>query len=258
MKSWPRTDLHLHATHYRLQGAQADMTVANIVHQLEAKSYEAIGIVEHLDTNPKHPLSCLEALVDEFRQVSSQDHDHTTLFVGAELDYQGEAITIPNAPAIKRELGLDYFLAAAHGLGDGVTSTAAFIENHHRRLMGIVEQCEYVDIVAHPWCGGHTYAKRGQIETWRFGLIPERHLHEFIDAVKQCGMAIEINHKALADADDPAFQAYLGQLRDAGLPITLGSDAHSMTKIQDALKLHALVHHAGLSPVQLWTPAKRT
>jgi histidinol phosphatase-like PHP family hydrolase len=257
MTDWPHTDMHLHATHYRLEGARTEMTVTYIIRQLEARSYETIGIVEHLDTNPKHPLTCLEALVKEFRSISNHDHRHMDLFVGAELDYQGDAITISDAPAIKRELGLDYYLAAAHGLGDGVTSTPTFIENHHRRLMGIVEQYDYVDIIAHPWCGGHTYAKRGWIEAWHFELIPEHYLNEFIDAVKYHGMAVEINHKAMADANDPAFQAYLGKLRNAGVPITLGSDAHSMAKIGDAAKLESLLQNTDLSPAQLWRPAKR-
>jgi histidinol phosphatase-like PHP family hydrolase len=249
--------MHLHATHYRLEGAQADMTAANIARQLEARSYQAIGIVEHLDTDPKHPLTCLEALVAEFRSLASQDYHDIAWFVGAELDYQGAAITISDAPAIKCQLGLDYYLAAAHGLGDGVTDTAAYIEDHHRRLMGIVEQYDYVDIVAHPWCGGHAYARRGRIEAWRFELIPERYLIEFVEAAKQRGLAIEINHKALADADDPAFLAYLRMLRDTEVPITLGSDAHSMAKIGDAIRLHALLQNAGLSPTQLWRPVKR-
>lgn len=257
MANWPHTDMHLHATHYRLEGAQADMTVSNIVNQLEARSYQVVGIVEHLDTNPKHPLTCLEALVEEFHSLSRQDNRDIELFVGAELDYQGTAITIADALAIKSRLGLDYYLAAAHGLGDGVTTTAAYIENHHRRLMGIVEQCDYVDIVAHPWCGGHNYARRGRIEAWRFELIPEQYLRQFIAAVKQRNMAIEISQKALADSDDPAFQAYLGALRDAGVPISVASDAHSMARIGDAVKLEGLLQSAGLSPAQLWKPAKK-
>ena len=120
--------MHLHATHYRLEGARENMTVSNIVRRLEAEEYVAAGIVEHLDTQPKHPLHCLEAMVAEFRPLSS----YLDLYVGAELDYQQDAITISEAPAIKHRLGLDYYLGAAHGVGEDVTNTISFIEDHHR------------------------------------------------------------------------------------------------------------------------------
>jgi histidinol phosphatase-like PHP family hydrolase len=252
MTDWPRTDMHLHATHYRLRGARQGMTVTNIVQHLEAKSYVSAGIVEHLDTNPKHPIGCLEALVQEFRSLSSA----LERFVGAELDYRGAAITIPEAPSIKRELGLDYYLAAAHGVGDGVACTAAFIEDHHRRLMGILE-CDDVDIVAHPWSEGHGFARRGLIEEWRFELIPETYLREFIDAAKSYGKAIEINYKALVDATNPAFGRYLHMLRDAGVAITVGSDAHAMERVGSTESLGALLQEAGFDPQSLWKPSRR-
>ena len=85
------------------------MTVANIVRHLETGGYGSAGIVEHLDTNPKHPLHCLESLVVEFRTLSSA----VDLFVGAELDYQQNAITIAEAPAIKQRLGLSHESAEA-------------------------------------------------------------------------------------------------------------------------------------------------
>jgi histidinol phosphatase-like PHP family hydrolase len=252
MTHWPRTDLHIHATHYRLAGAQIEMTVTHIARHLEGAGYAYAGIVEHLDTNPKHPLSCLEALVAEFRSLSSP----LDLYVGAELDYQGDAISIPQAQALKRRLGLDYTLAAAHGLGEGVTTTAAYIEDHHRRLMGIVERCPYVDIVAHPWSEGARFASRGRLETWRFELIPERYLREFIDAAIHHGKAIEVNHKALATANDPAFKRYLGMLREAQVPVTVGSDAHSMDRIDRIAPLEALLLDAGFTPDRLWRPAR--
>jgi histidinol phosphatase-like PHP family hydrolase len=254
--TWPRTDIHIHATYHRLAGSRAEMTVTNIVRQYQVMAFTSIGIVEHLDTNPKHPLACLEALVAVFRSLPSEAHQDIELFVGAELDYQGNAITIANAPAIKHRLGLDYYLAAAHGLGDDVTNATTFIENHHRRLMGIVEKCDYVDVVAHPWCGGRRYVERGMIEDWQFDLIPEHYLREFIDAAKSCGKAIEINPKAMADADDPGFRTYLQMLRQAKVPVAIGSDAHSIGRIGQTSILDQLLENAEFDPAQVWTPAR--
>lgn len=246
---WPRTDMHLHATHYRLQGAREDMTVGGIVRRLESRGYVAAGIVDHLDTNPKHPIDSLRALVAEFRSISSP----MALFAGAELDYQGAGITIPQAAAIKEELGLDYCLGAAHGAGEGVTTAAAWIEDHHRRLMGLAA-CAEVDVIAHPWAEGHGHARRGRIETWAFELIPERYLDEWIAAVRAAGQAIELNHRVLADADDPAFRCYLRKLCASGVPVTVGSDAHSMERIDTIDPLNALLREAGFTPQRLWRP----
>ena len=253
MTSWPLTDMHIHATHYRLDGARPEMTVANIARRLEALGCQTAGIVEHLDTNPKHPLACLEALVGEFRVLRSS----CTLFVGAELDYQDGAISIPDAVAIKERLGLDYFLAGAHGVGPEITSAQAFIADHQRRLMGIVEDHSYVDIVAHPWAGAHKLAERGVIEAWDFAMIPETHLHEFVQAVAAHGKAIEVSRKVLPDAENPAFQAYLAMIRDAGVRVSTGSDAHSMTDVGGTATLNEILHRAGLAPASLWWPGAK-
>ncbi len=245
MGNWPLADMHVHATRYRLDGAHAEMTVAGIAQRLDALGCTYAGVVEHLDTAPKHPASCLEALVAEFRTVRS----NCALYVGAELDYQDGAISIPAAPAIKERLGLDFYLAAAHGVGAGATTAAAFVEDQHRRLMGIVERCPYVDIVAHPWVEG-----RGHIEPWGWSLVPERYVREFAEAAAACGKAIEVSRKVLRDAGDPAFRAYLVTLRQAGARVTTSSDAHSMNGLGDVAPLTVLLEAAGFSPADLWRP----
>jgi histidinol phosphatase-like PHP family hydrolase len=174
--------------------------------------------------------------------------------VGAELDGVQAGISIPEAPAIKERLGLDYYLAGVHGLDEGVTDAQSFVDDHHRRLMGIVNN-PAVDVVAHPWCGGHSYARRGRIEGWRFEYIPEPFLVEFIDAALHAGKAIELNPKALEDAGEPAFQHYLELLRRSGVPVTVGSDAHSMERVGVERQI-ALLQEAGFGPERLWSPAR--
>jgi histidinol phosphatase-like PHP family hydrolase len=229
------------------------MTAAAIARYLAEEGYAAGGIVEHLDTQPKHPLYCLEALVAEFRTLASP----LDLYVGAELDYQGEGISIPEAPAIRERLGLDYYLCAAHGVGEGVRSAAEYIEDQRRRLMAIVEEVPCADVVAHPWAEGHAHARRGRIEGWRFAWIPERYLREFVEAAAAYGKAVELNGKALADAGDPAFARYLELLRDSGAPVTTGSDAHSMERAGRIGALVALLQGAGFTPDRMWTPRRR-
>ncbi len=249
MTTWPLTDMHIHATRYRLSGEDATMSVANIASTLDALHYRVAGIVEHLDTHPKHPVACLESLVEEFCTVRSD----VRLYVGAELDYQGSSISVPDAPEIKERLGLDYYLAAAHGVGDGVSDVRSFIDDHHRRLMGIL-QCDYVDIVAHPWVEGSKFASRGQIEKWDFAMIPQHYLREFVSAAAEVGKAIEISQKVLPYADVPAHRDYLEMVREAGGPIVISSDSHHMKGLGSVASVSALLADAGFGPDRLWTP----
>jgi histidinol phosphatase-like PHP family hydrolase len=122
--------------------------------------------------------------------------------------------------------------------------------------MGIVTRCEYVAVVAHPWCGGHKYAARGLIEAWHFDLIPEHYLREFVDAAQSCGKAIEVNHKALADADATRFQTYLQMLREFQVPVAIGSDAHAIDSLGRTTAVDRILKDVGFSPAQIWTPAR--
>jgi len=250
MDRWPLVDMHVHATRYRLDGARPEMTVAGIARRLDELGCAYAGVVEHLDTAPKHPVSCLQALVGEFRAVRSI----CTLYVGAELDYQNGAISVPAAPGIKDRLGLDFCLAAAHGVGDNVTTAAAYVQDQHRRLMGIIEGCPYVDVIAHPWVEGRGHAASGRIERWDWSLIPERYLREFAEAAASVGKAVEISRKVLPDVDDPALREYLVTLRQANVRVTVASDAHSMDGVGDVTPLFGLLQNAGFVSTALWRP----
>jgi histidinol phosphatase-like PHP family hydrolase len=87
-------------------------------------------------------------------------------------------------------------------------------------------------------------------------MIPEHYLREFVDAAKYHGKAIEVNRKALADAEDPTFRAYLQMLRDADVAFTVGSDAHSMERIGSTAALDTLLLAVGLERANLWRPAR--
>jgi len=252
MNNWPKTDFHIHATVHRLGNPQEDMTVANLVRRCEALSYSSIGIVEHLNRSPKHPVSCLEELVKELRSVSSS----LDLFVGAELDMVEEGISVPGARAIKERLGLDYFLGAVHGVGADVAGAEAYIADHHRKLMALVEDCDFVDVVAHPWVYGHKFVQRGIIDDWRFATIPEEMLEEFVQALADHGKAIELNGKARKDFDDPAYRQFVRMLKDAGVAISIGSDAHRMEAVGTTSPLDDFLQRMDVPSEQIWTPRR--
>ncbi|NLS77643.1 MAG: hypothetical protein GXY76_10330 [Chloroflexi bacterium] len=254
MNDWPKLDFHLHATRYRLSGGRPDATVANIAARCAELGYQAIGVVEHLDADPKHPAACLAELAAEFRTVSAPPR----LYVGAELDVNvaGDGLSVPAAPRLKRELGLDYCLGSVHGLGEGALDRDAYIAEEHRRLL-VLTRCPTVDVIAHAWSMGHALVRKGILPEWRFSLIPDACLQGLLDALRVSGQALEVNPKARADFPDPAYRVFIQQAIAAGIRIAIGSDAHSLERIGGADAQAAFVREVGLPAAQLWTPEAR-
>ena len=224
----------------------------DIVRRCEALGYSSIGIGEHLG-GAKHPLSCLEKLVAECGSVSTS----LDLFVGAEVDIQDEEITVTGARHIKEELGLDYLLGAAHGVGTGVTASEGYIRDHHRNLMALVRHCDFVDVIAHPWVYGHKFSGKGTMAHWCFGYIPEDIQREFVLGLADHGKAIELNRKAQKDFGDPLYRQFVNMLKDADVPIAIGSDAHRMAAVGTTAPLDAFLQEMRVGPEQIWTPRRK-
>ena len=247
LRRFPRTDFHVHASYYRSEGRREEMTVSGVLRRCEEMSFEAVGVVEHLNRSPKHPLECLRALAAEAREVSSG----VALFVGAELDVLDERGAVTGSEETKNELGLDYYLAAVHALATAAPSTEEFVEKNHRRLMGVVENCPAVDVIAHPWCAGRSLGAGGG---WSFERVPEKYRQELTEALAGSGKAFEVNTKAERDFPDAAYRDFIRGLRDAGVKVAVGSDAHSMERVGASRVIDEFLGELGFSSGQLWTP----
>ena len=229
------------------------MTAAGVVRRCEELSLQVVGIVEHLNLDPKHPLRCLESLVEEFRGVSSK----LSLFVGAELDVLDDRGTVSGSQEIKDRLGLDYFLGAVHGPGKEAGSAAEFIERYHTLLMGVVEGCPFVDGLAHPWCVGRALKARGLVDEWSFERIPEKYREELVQALARHRKAFEVNIKARSDFADPAYRQFIRTVRDAGVKVVVGSDAHGMERIGESRVIDEFLQELAFPVEQVWTPPWR-
>jgi len=249
MQNWPRTDLHIHATRYRTDGAREDMTVANIVRRCEELSLSVVGVVEHLSPHPKHPMSCLADLVAEFRTVSSP----LAIFAGSEIDVLDAEGSLCAPDDVKERLGLDFVLAAVHAMPSTVRTVEDYIAEHHRRTLAVIERVPYVDTMAHPWVYARRMAdKHG--EAWSFARIPQTQQREIIQAAVEHHVAIEVNSKAQPDFADPAYRDFLIRARDAGVRFTVGSDAHDMDRIGRSFPVDEFLTQLGFTPDHVWTP----
>ena len=250
MNNWPRTDFHIHATRYRLGESREEMSVAAIVRRCEEHALSAVGIVEHLNRSPKHPLECMDALAEEFATVSSD----LSLFLGVEVDIEDENGTVTASSETVERLGLHFVLAAVHGLNARPATIDEYIEYYHRALMATVERVDFVDVIVHPWTARQPLARQGVSDECPFGRIPEPCLLEFAEALADRDKAVEINRKAHKDFDDPAYRRFLAILRDRGVRISLGSDAHRMDAIGTTFAADRFLQEIGFPPEQIWTP----
>ena len=243
---WPKADFHVHATYYRAWDVRPDMKVADVVRRYEELGFSAVGVVEHLDSSPKHPFSCLRALVEEARGLSPR----LSLFLGAEVDVREDGrLTCPSG--LKEELGLDFLLVAVHGIGEMPDTVEEFVDIYHRALMAAA--ISEGDVVAHPW----TWRPPLDEGEWGFGRIPEEYLKEFAEALADTGKAVEVSRKAVRDFPDPAYRKFLQGVLQAGVGVSVGSDAHDRKLLGTTDDVDRFLQEIGLKPDQLWSPQRK-
>jgi len=229
------------------------MTVAGIVRRCAELSFDAVGVLEHLNHSPKHTLEGLKALAREARSLSSD----LTLYIGAELDILDDTGAVTGSAELRDELGLDYLMAAVHGALKGVTSIGEFVDGYQRLLMGVAEHCDSIDVIAHPWAGAQAVAEGDSDDEWSYARIPEHYRGELLKALSERGIALELNRRSLRDLDAPHFRDFFLQVREAGVRIAIGSDAHKMQFIGESFPLDDFLRELEFPPEQIWLPDRR-
>ena len=243
----PRTDFHIHATYYRDRGRPEDMTVADVVRRCEELSFDAVGIVDHLDGSARHPLAGFDGLMHDFRKADTR----IRLSAGAELDILDEKGSVTGSAELKERLGLDYLLAGVHRLLKEMTSIEDLIDRYQRIMMGVLENCDFVDVIAHPWAGAHAVGEG----KWSFDLIPQHYRGELLQALSERGVAIEFNTRWRRDLADPAFREFMREIRDARVKVAVGSDSHAMEGIGASFVLDGFLDEMGFPAEQIWMPS---
>ena len=246
----PVTDFHIHATAYRLGNPKTDHTVRAVIDRCVQLGIETAGVVEHLNASSIHPLSCLEALVAEFRALTPP----FPCYVGTEVDILDRAGAVSCGPSVRDDLGLDYMLAAVHLDPDAVPDVVAYIDEEFRRMLGVIEHNPFVDVIAHPWGQGFRWQRSGHIERWSYAMIPGRYQEELVEKASACGKAIELSFSGKNRLDDEAYRRFVGLVRDAGVRVAVGSDAHDIEGIERAVHGARALNELGFGTQHLWEP----
>ena len=243
-------DFHIHATAYRLGSPKPDHTVAAVIDRCAELGMGLMGVGEHLNGSAKHPLECLRSLVEEFRTIRPP----MPCFVGAEVDVLDREGNVSCSAELKNELGLDYLLGAVHASPEPALNVQEHVEEELLRHLGMMQNSPHVNVVAHPWVSGIRWKRDGRIPKWSFELVPEECQDRLIESALRHAVAVEVNFGAGEPVEDEAYVGFVVKLKEAGVRMAIGSDAHDMSDIPRALRAVEFLNGLGVDDEQLWQP----
>lgn len=244
-----RSDWHMHSA----ASYDSSMPLEKVAEAAELYGFVKMGITDHVNFNDRKFLGDLKLsaeTVTEFRKT------HPDIILGAELtpiekpefDYikahgvrDGYVAPIQSKPfdmelaATKEEmmaLGVRYAIGASHwrvDLPGGRSLTPDLYEDMkewHRQQIWLACD-ERVTILGHPWYHGNSLWYED------FTLIPRSMNEELAAALKENGKMVECNSHFFNTASATEkfrrqYAEFLRELFEMGIPVTYGSDAHSV------------------------------
>lgn len=199
----------------------------------QARGLMAIGVADHLPLFPipdpglAMPLSDLARYVEDVQELKRQLPGYVLL--GIEADYRPP--TVRTVKDLLRSYPFDYVIGSVHHLGDWGFDDPRHLEEYEGRDIDAV-WAEYLELVGDAAESG-MFTILGHLDlVKKFGHRPKRPLQQALDRLVQrvakTGIIVEINTAGLHRPCREIYPALdlLVRLREAGVPITFGSDAH--------------------------------
>ena len=244
-----RSDWHIHSEY----SYDASMPLEKIAKAAEEYGFEKIGITDHVNYND---IEFLTDLKNSAEAVTEFQKQHPNVILGVELnpiskvkfDYiakhgtrQGHVLPVQDEifeimlPVTKEELmarGVRYAIAAVHNRQDVAKvlrdpkDVAGNIKEWHRQQM-FLATCQETTVLGHPWDHG------GALWYEDFSVIPMSMHQELAAALKENGKYAECNgcffrSQKTTEKFRNQYAEFLRYLFETGIPITFGSDTHSV------------------------------
>ena len=244
-----QSDYHIHASFYRIkpEGAEAGPTAAQQQAAARAAGCRYVGILEHCNTAPKHPFSCLEELS---REYYSDAFDRQNTYLGVEADLYDDGSDACGAEGRKKLL-LHYVIGSVHLSPSTIPTVEEYIRVEFNRIRNTLIHNRNVDFIGHPFGEGIRYARAGIIPRWGFDLIPQEYLQEILHLAKEHHVALEINR---CDMENQAYIRFWEAIRDEGIPFEIGSDAHTVLSCPSVVPRTQWADLLGLKEENHWKP----
>ncbi|RTE05663.1 histidinol-phosphatase HisJ [Paenibacillus whitsoniae] len=207
------------------------------------------------------PMEELPRYVEECLYLKEKYKDHIDIRVGLEGDYiegyEKEIAAIINA------YPWDYVIGSVHFLGEWDISDFRQTGNWEGKDIFAVYTQYYEAVKKAARSGMYDYL--GHLDMIkRFGYVPEQDTWELekaaLDAVKESGMAIELNASGLRHPCKEMFpsERMLRYCQEVGIPVTLGSDAHQPERLGQYLdEARALLKSLGFNEIATFAGRKR-
>jgi len=274
------SDWHIHST--ASYDATAGMQIADIARCAPELGICDFGITDHVHTPynlpdlaasrraflsvPPSPrfhfgveTSCISQW--ELAEIASGRHENPVAGV-RQGGPAGGALAIGVTADDLRLYGVEYVIGSAHWPMYVPFEREAIIRDYHRQNMFLAAH-PLVTIIAHPWWWkGHWRSAEGlyQAEPWfdSFKAIPESMHDEFAGTVLAHGKVVEINIGGILF--NPSYPGrfkreyldYLAYLHERGVPLSIGSDCHSVYAHCQFAEAAELLAAVGIKDNNLW------
>jgi histidinol-phosphatase (PHP family) len=221
-------DYHLHTE----ASPDAKGSMQEYVKKAKEKNIDEIGfsdhiLLKHLEGRSDFLIHAMPTYVEDF--LSFKQKTEIPVKLGIEIDYfpnKADRIT-----EFIQKYPFDYIIGSVHMIGKWIVDEPSTIGEYSRRDTFQTYE-EYFRLVRE-MCACRLFDVLGHPDLIRiFGVRPDKDLsqiyQETAEAIAKSNMCAEINAKGL---DRPCREIYpseqfLKTLRDYGIPITFGSDAH--------------------------------
>jgi len=249
-------------THTALCGHAAGRP-GDYVKAAKAAGLSAIGMADHLPLLPEHDpdltmrLADLPGYVSEVQEAKKESPGYVLL--GIEADYRPQ--TVSEVAGLVEEYPFDYVIGSVHFLDDWAFDDPRFVSEYADKDIDEV-WLQYLELVGDAAESG-LFTIMGHLDlVKKFGYRPNRaldkELDRLVERLARAGVLVEINtaglHKPIGEVyPDPDI---LRRLRQAGVPITFGSDAHRPAEVgRDFAHAAELARTAGYTHFAALKPA---
>ncbi len=244
-----QSDYHIHASYYRVkpEGTEAGPTAVQQQAAARAAGCRYVGVIEHCNSSPKHPFSCLEALSEEYY---SDVFDRQDTFLGVEADLQDDGSDACGYDG-RQKLRLHYIIGSVHLSPAIIPTVEDYIRIEFNRIRSSLIHNRNIDCIGHPFGEGIRYERAGIIPHWGYELIPSEYLQEILKLAKEHHVALEINR---CDLQNAAYRRFWEAVRDNHILFEIGSDAHTTEKCPAVVERTQWAEALGLQEEYHWKP----
>lgn len=228
-------DYHIHTS----RCGHAEGSMVEYVCRARDLALKQIGFADHLPLLTKQdmtltmPVEQLDGYVQEIEQLREEFPD-IGIKTGIEADY---------LPGMERDTaqlinsyGFDYVIGSVHFIDGWGFDDSRYLEGYENRDIYEIYE-EYFGLVAGAARSG-LFDVIGHLDLIKkYNFKPDRDITDLVEgtiaAIKEAGICIEINTGGLRKPTGEMYPGHeiLRRCFNAGIPITLGSDAHSPNQV---------------------------